>query len=262
MTLIVMILILALSCSKNNESQGINDDILENKVFKEITIENEILIEENSAKINQATTNWGEKIVNSLDGLNLRKEPNQNSEKITLIPNNSIVYLLKKDFKNETIDGINNRWYFIQYNEYLGWVFGGYLIDTEKDDYVEKLQYRMIFIEDENEKYVFDSVMIEINSNKNEIENYMIDNNTYFKLTRIEGENYILRHNFLPMKRINSEYEEINVQINKDTLEPFYVHLGEKGGGHTYVYLTLIDNRILVRLEHQQINWNMYDGDI
>jgi hypothetical protein len=252
MVFIIIITILFMSCSnnKNNNSKDRND---EDKIVDVAANHKDEILPEISNLNKPNNINWGKKMVNSPEGLNMRKDPEPNSEKITLIPNSSIVNILKKDVNNVTIDDINDRWYFVQYNEYYGWVFGGYLIDTEKDDVRERLQYRMIFIEREGGKFNFDSIMIEENTNMNRIENYMIDDNTYFKLTQSENEEYVFEYNFLPMLGTNRSYNEINVIVNKNSTKPFYVYLGEKGGGYTRIEFTLFDEKMLVKLDHEQV---------
>jgi flagellar hook assembly protein FlgD len=272
--LIVMIVFLLLSCS-NNKNNDKKNKVDKNENIVEIEIldikdsfenngntEDENLLQNGNFYIKPIINNWGKKAVNSPEGLNVRKEPELNSERIFTIPNNDIVYILKKDVKNVTIDGKNDRWYFVQYNEYYGWVFGGYLIETEKNEIKEELKLRMIFLENDNGKYIFDSVMIELNNNMNMIEKYMVDDNTYIKLTHLEGNRFIFEHNYPPILGGNLDHDKINVIINKISSNPFYEHLGEKGGGFTKVNFTLFDNMILLRLEHEQVDMSRIEGDI
>jgi hypothetical protein len=257
--------IILISCSnKNTQNQMVDNNIIENIVENKETVEEEI--ENNNLQAIQISSIWGEKIVDSLEGLNIRKEPSQNSEKIYSIPNGSIVYLIKKDSEKVNIDGINNYWFFVQYNETVGWVFGGYLKNTEKDDIKEILKYRMMFTSDfqEDGRYVFDSIMIESSKNMNNVELYMIDEKTYFKLTQIEieNDNYIFEYNYQTLLKGNHEFEKKNVIINKKSSEPFFEYLGELGGGYTNVSISLIDNRLLILFAHEQVDMSKIKGDI
>lgn len=91
-----------------------------------------------SVKITQESTT---KIINnyfsviSNEGLNVRKEPNLNSEKVGLLKNNQIVRATKKTSELIEIDGIKSNWFYIEYHNLSGWVFGGYLKEFVKPTY-------------------------------------------------------------------------------------------------------------------------------
>jgi hypothetical protein len=63
--------------------------------------------------------------------------------------------------------------------------------------------------------------MIESSTNMNNVEFYMIDEKTYFKLTQIENENYTFEYNYQTILGRNHEFEEKNVIIDKKSSGPF-----------------------------------------
>ncbi len=255
--LIYLSILLLISCSKN-----INDNEIAGSSDNNIT-EEKITIDE-TGETNIPNNIWGEKLVNFPEGLNLKKEPGLNSEKIMVIPHNAVVYLIAKDLKNETIDNINDRWYFVQYGEYSGWVFGGYLIDTNKDGITEYLDFKMILKEDPNDKgrFIFESVLVNLTKDMNRVENYMIDNNTLFRLTQINEEDYLFEYNYPPISRININPDSRNVIINENFSAPFYTNSAEKGGGYTDIKFSLIENKLILELTHQQTDMSKIDGDV
>lgn len=66
-------------------------------------------------------------IVQSQNGLVLRDGPNQKSNKIIVIPNNTEVFISGFSDKEEVITGISAKWAHVKYGNLVGWVFGGYL---------------------------------------------------------------------------------------------------------------------------------------
>lgn len=64
-------------------------------------------------------------------GLRVRKEPNLDSEKIGILKHNQIVKATKKTSDSLEIDGIKSNWFYINYHNLKGWVFGGYLQEVE-----------------------------------------------------------------------------------------------------------------------------------
>ena len=67
--------------------------------------------------------------VSAESGLNIRKEPNSKSEKIYTIPFESIVFACKEcnACKTEIIEGKRAKWKQIFFEDYEGFVFGGFL---------------------------------------------------------------------------------------------------------------------------------------
>ncbi|MBF0547528.1 MAG: SH3 domain-containing protein [Candidatus Riflebacteria bacterium] len=66
-------------------------------------------------------------IVVASSGINLRKAPNGKSQKIISLSAGTRVNLLRKQDKNETIEGITGKWLYVQRNNDEGWAFGGFL---------------------------------------------------------------------------------------------------------------------------------------
>ena len=80
----------------------------------------------------EAVTGSAEKIdcyfsVQSSEGLRVRKTPDLAGEKVGLLKNEQIVRATQKTEKVDSVDGISSHWYYINYRELRGWVFGGYL---------------------------------------------------------------------------------------------------------------------------------------
>lgn len=65
------------------------------------------------------------------EGLNVRVEPNLNSEKVGLLKYKQIVRATKRTTELIEIDGTKSNWFYINYHNLTGWVFGGYLKKME-----------------------------------------------------------------------------------------------------------------------------------
>jgi Bacterial SH3 domain. len=65
--------------------------------------------------------------VQSSEGLRVRKTPDLAGETVGLLKNEQIVRATQKTEKVDSVDGISSHWYYINYRELRGWVFGGYL---------------------------------------------------------------------------------------------------------------------------------------
>jgi len=65
--------------------------------------------------------------VTSKSGLNLRKAATVASDKIVSIPFNSMVEVTQEAKDFTTISGIKGKWAKIKYNNFIGWVFDGFL---------------------------------------------------------------------------------------------------------------------------------------
>lgn len=68
-----------------------------------------------------------EKYVTSLNGLYLRKLPDQKSEKIDLIPFKEKLIILEKDKNIFMIEKTQGNWVKVQWNNKIGWVFDGFI---------------------------------------------------------------------------------------------------------------------------------------
>lgn len=127
-------------------------------------------------------------IVTSKKGINLRNAPERTSSIIFLIPTNEEVTVIKQTEKNDSIDGINSPWYYIQYKTYNGWVFGGYIQKTsERKIIISKSGIGIIKIGDS-----FDSIVAYIKPEsieKNEDGTWTLNKNNK-PLIRICDSNY------------------------------------------------------------------------
>jgi hypothetical protein len=83
----------------------------------------------NSNSIQEKTinVNYDYGHINSGNGLNLREEPNSNSNIILTIPNNTEIKIISKDGAAETVNGVTKNWYKIEYKNKEGWAWGGYI---------------------------------------------------------------------------------------------------------------------------------------
>lgn len=70
--------------------------------------------------------------VNAKGGLYLREKPDQSSKKITLIPDASKVEVIEQQIKEVTILGKNGRWARARYSGKEGWVFDGFLVESNE----------------------------------------------------------------------------------------------------------------------------------
>jgi uncharacterized protein YgiM (DUF1202 family) len=109
------------SCKNNKKDEEINN------IEKETSNENNVVATEKSYEDDISPKI---KYVNSPEGLNLRSSANIKSDKITTIPNRSVVEIIDIDKNLIVIDDIQNNWYFVNYNGITGWIFGGYLTDV------------------------------------------------------------------------------------------------------------------------------------
>jgi len=69
-------------------------------------------------------TQWG---VITSHFLRLRKNPDSKARILAHLRKGTIVEIMTKSTKRETIEGQNSYWYQINYNGLKGWIFGGYL---------------------------------------------------------------------------------------------------------------------------------------
>lgn len=65
--------------------------------------------------------------VNATGGLRMRAEPNTSAKRITTIPDGSSVQVLSISGEEIELAGKRGKWSEVQYNEHVGWVFGGFL---------------------------------------------------------------------------------------------------------------------------------------
>ena len=69
----------------------------------------------------------GKKYVLSIEGLNLRKNPATNAERVTVIPCKAEVQVLEKTDIALTMSGIKGHWVKVKYKNATGYVFDGFL---------------------------------------------------------------------------------------------------------------------------------------
>lgn len=60
--------------------------------------------------------------------LNLRSNPSDKATKIGLIPNGSKVSILQYDDKVSIVNGESGKWYKVQFNGNVGWVWGNFIV--------------------------------------------------------------------------------------------------------------------------------------
>jgi hypothetical protein len=123
------------SCSKNEINSAIIDNLdADVKEESEPTIPS-IEIPEDPPEVKHTTMN-----VNSPEGLNVRKEPSINAEKIYLLGDKQEVRIIEVDKSNITIDNINGYWTLIETDRIKGWVFSGYLAEGNNKYIIQRDQ--------------------------------------------------------------------------------------------------------------------------
>ncbi|MDR0474447.1 MAG: SH3 domain-containing protein [Treponema sp.] len=81
------------------------------------------------------------KYVSSKDGLRVRDKPGITGNILGVLPYKGKVLIAQKTIDTSTIDGITDCWYLTEINGMEGWVFGGYL--QESDPNMEIDEYRI-----------------------------------------------------------------------------------------------------------------------
>lgn len=117
--LIFLYIFLVMSCFSKEKKVNNETSKITNTYSYEIKQENKI----------DTINNFFSVISN--EGLRVRKEPNLDSEKIGILKHNQIVKATKKTSDSLEIDGIKSNWFYINYHNLTGWVFGGYLKEVE-----------------------------------------------------------------------------------------------------------------------------------
>lgn len=69
----------------------------------------------------------GSATVRTAAGLTMRENPGTSSRSVAVIPDGTVIKLLQKDSKEETIAGKTSVWCKVEWNGQRGWVFGGFL---------------------------------------------------------------------------------------------------------------------------------------
>jgi uncharacterized protein YgiM (DUF1202 family) len=129
-----------LSIPYNSEVEVIStrDEVLEidskTGVWVRITYKNQIgwvfsgYLMEEPMEVNTAK---GYAYITAESGLRMRQTPALDSDVVVKIPYKSRVETLSEMGNTITIEGVDGRWTKITWNEYTGWVFGGYLGNRE-----------------------------------------------------------------------------------------------------------------------------------
>lgn len=80
-------------------------------------------------------------IITAKSGINIRKEPKANSQKIGSIENNTEVTILDINGPKQTIENISSNWYKVTDGKVSGWCFGGFVnvVDSNDNDYSKTL---------------------------------------------------------------------------------------------------------------------------
>jgi hypothetical protein len=119
---ILVLLMVLISCTKKNKNNELSN-ISENGIY------NEIISSSNDLHIDSHQIIFLTMYVTAPEGLNLRSEPSTQSEIVRLLPFSTEVQILNTDNNLIIIDGIESKWYEVNSNNSVGWVFGGYLSD-------------------------------------------------------------------------------------------------------------------------------------
>jgi murein DD-endopeptidase MepM/ murein hydrolase activator NlpD len=84
----------------------------------------------------QTTSELAEKIfwVNA-SSLNLRNDPDVNAYIIAKLPKGEKAEVKFSTMETDFVDGLESRWHFVTTNYGAGWLYGGYLSDTEVSSY-------------------------------------------------------------------------------------------------------------------------------
>jgi hypothetical protein len=82
---------------------------------------------ETEAKTNESSVMTELAIVNEPDGMRFRESPSVTGTKIGYAPYKSVITILQKDGPNATIHGITAKWYKIEFQGKVGWMFSAFL---------------------------------------------------------------------------------------------------------------------------------------
>jgi len=100
--------------------------------------------------------------------------------------------------------------------------------------------------------YKFHSNKIIRNENVN---HFQLPNNSS-NLRIINGN--IFEYNYSSVFSENSNYNRQNVDIIDNNENPFYKHLGDMGGGHTYIYFYYFNDYIIMRFDYEQTDMGAF----
>lgn len=75
----------------------------------------------------------GDEVVITVDQLRLRESPDIKSNVIKLLKKGELAYVIEESEKKETIKGIESKWFKVKIDGMEGWVFGGFLKKSNRD---------------------------------------------------------------------------------------------------------------------------------
>lgn len=68
-----------------------------------------------------------ERQIDTPDGLRMRNSPGLSGSHVATIPGGDLVFAIRSEGEDLTIDGRTDRWTYVEWRNNRGWVFGGYL---------------------------------------------------------------------------------------------------------------------------------------
>lgn len=119
----------------------------------------------------------GDEVVITVDQLRLRESPDIKSNVIKLLKKGDLAYVIEESEKTERIKGIEGKWYKVKIDLMEGWVFGGFLEKTKREQVKQTDKYTTWFnrSEGDNENNYFYMKM----KDKNEVIKIKTDAETW-----------------------------------------------------------------------------------
>lgn len=68
----------------------------------------------------------------SASSLNIRNAPKLSAKTVITIPQGTVVKIIEETSSYDTIDGLHNRWFKVEYGKYSGYLFGGYIVRIDR----------------------------------------------------------------------------------------------------------------------------------
>ncbi len=125
----LMIILLISGCTKQDTPSSNDTEMsIENETAldEELVLENDV-IEPDAPELPEPYRMY----INSLEGLRVRDVPSLEGNRVALLADLTEVLVLTEGSDIVTIDGIHNRWMYIESGAIEGWVFGGYLSEEK-----------------------------------------------------------------------------------------------------------------------------------
>ena len=128
-------------------------------------------------------------------------------------------------------------------------------LETRSD---EKLICTISFSEKEENSGIFFFESIVVSEKDGDVERFIPQNDGEYFILESKGDNKFILKNY---SRIQMPKDDTDVVIiDDDTM--LYTYQGEKGGGHTYIYIYFRKNKIEVRIDYVYINMSQFDESI